>query len=184
MLINPLTTTYLKTRLLVITPVTVEKLASEKSTEIRTRQEALQTIFFNHLDIFYPTSLTTFSKKGVFQQPRLFSTAIGLQWIGKALSPELGPPVIRRTLLVSAKPDCIRHHCSALRHIKTVGTLITWFPVGCGRIQIVVLSRVVAAAHVVTEEATPYRTGIPVIGRIKNCSGSRFSWARIIGTLW
>ena len=30
------------------------------------------------------------------------------------------------------------------------------------------LDRVVAAAHVVTQDATSYRAGIPVIGRIKN----------------
>ena len=30
------------------------------------------------------------------------------------------------------------------------------------------LDRVVAAARVVTQEATSYRTGVPVIGRIKN----------------
>jgi hypothetical protein len=32
-----------------ITGVAVEKLASEKSAKIKTRQEALQTIFFDHL---------------------------------------------------------------------------------------------------------------------------------------
>jgi hypothetical protein len=91
--------------------VAVEKLASEKSAKIKTYQEALQTIFFDDLDIFYPRisicfgknslprnqqklkrarklykrfSSTTrhflsrdfdlFKKKGIFQQPRLFST--------------------------------------------------------------------------------------------------------------
>jgi hypothetical protein len=34
-------------RLLLINPVAVEKLASEKSAKIKTRQEALQTIFFD-----------------------------------------------------------------------------------------------------------------------------------------
>jgi hypothetical protein len=63
MLINPLTTTYLRLRLLVIIPVAVEKLGSQKSAKIRTRQEALQTIFFDHLDIFYPRILTCFKKK-------------------------------------------------------------------------------------------------------------------------
>jgi hypothetical protein len=58
------------------TGVAVEKLASEKSAKIRTRQEALQTIFFDHLDIFYPTILSCFRKRGVFQQPRLFPTSI------------------------------------------------------------------------------------------------------------
>jgi hypothetical protein len=32
----------------------VEKLTSQKSTEIRTRQDALQTTFSVRLDIFYP----------------------------------------------------------------------------------------------------------------------------------
>jgi hypothetical protein len=57
-------------------PVAVEKLACEKSAKIRTRQEALQTILFDHLDIFYPTILSCFRKKGVFQQPRLLPTVI------------------------------------------------------------------------------------------------------------
>jgi hypothetical protein len=57
----------------------VEKLASEKSAKIKTRQEALQTIFFDHLDIFYPRISTCFRKKGVFQQPHLFSTVISRQ---------------------------------------------------------------------------------------------------------
>jgi hypothetical protein len=47
-----------------------EKLASEKSEKIRTRQQALQTIFFDHLDIFYPTILICFRKRRVFQQPQ------------------------------------------------------------------------------------------------------------------
>jgi hypothetical protein len=68
---NPLTTTYLTLRLLVGTPVPVEKLASEKSAKIKMRQEALQTISFNDLDIFYPRISTYFGKKGVFQQPPL-----------------------------------------------------------------------------------------------------------------
>jgi hypothetical protein len=58
------------------TGVAVEKLATEKSAKIKTRQEALQTIFFDHLDIFYPRISTCFRKKGVFQQPPLFSTVI------------------------------------------------------------------------------------------------------------
>jgi hypothetical protein len=45
MLINPLTTTYLTLRLLVVIPVAVEKLPCEKSAKIKTRQEALQRIF-------------------------------------------------------------------------------------------------------------------------------------------
>jgi hypothetical protein len=56
--------------------VAVEKLASEKSAKIKTRQEALQTIFFDDLDIFYPRISICFGKKGVFQRPRLFSTPI------------------------------------------------------------------------------------------------------------
>jgi hypothetical protein len=58
------------------TGVAVEKLASEKSAKIKTRQEALQTIFFDHLDIFYPRISTCFMKKRVFQQPPLFPTSI------------------------------------------------------------------------------------------------------------
>jgi hypothetical protein len=73
---NPLITTYLTMRLLVINPVAVEKLASEKSAKIKMRQEALQAIFFNDLDIFYPRISTYFGKKGVFQQPPLFPTLI------------------------------------------------------------------------------------------------------------
>jgi hypothetical protein len=56
--------------------VGVEKLASEKSAKIKRVKEALQTIFFDHLDIFYPRISTCFRKKGVFQQPPLLSTVI------------------------------------------------------------------------------------------------------------
>jgi hypothetical protein len=56
--------------------VAVEKLASEKSAKIKTRQEALQTIFFDHLDIFYLRISTCFRKKGVFQQPQGLSPRI------------------------------------------------------------------------------------------------------------
>jgi hypothetical protein len=63
-------------RLLVRMPVAVEKLASEKSAKIKMRQEALQTIFFNDLDIFYPRISTYLGKKGVFQQPRLLPTSL------------------------------------------------------------------------------------------------------------
>jgi hypothetical protein len=62
--------------LLSINPVAVENLASEKSAKIKTRQEALQTIFFDDLDIFDPRISTCFRKKGVFQQLRLFPTVI------------------------------------------------------------------------------------------------------------
>jgi hypothetical protein len=51
------------------TSVAVEKLASEKSAKIKTRQEAPQTIFFDHLDIFYPRISTCFRENGLFQQP-------------------------------------------------------------------------------------------------------------------
>jgi hypothetical protein len=57
-------------------PVAVEKLACEKSAEIKMRQEALQMIFFNDLDIFYPRISTYLGKKGVFQQSRLLPTVI------------------------------------------------------------------------------------------------------------
>ena len=39
-------------------PVAVEKLTSSKSAEIRSRQDALQTIFSGRLDIFYPSNLS------------------------------------------------------------------------------------------------------------------------------
>jgi hypothetical protein len=56
--------------------VAVEKLASEKSAKIKTRQEALQGIYFDHLDIFYLPISANFEKKGVFRQPRLLPTLI------------------------------------------------------------------------------------------------------------
>jgi hypothetical protein len=58
------------------TGVAVEKLVSEKSAKIKTRQEALQRIFFDHLDIFYLPISANFEKKGVFQQSPLLSTVI------------------------------------------------------------------------------------------------------------
>jgi hypothetical protein len=61
---------------MLINPVAVEKLAPEKSAKIKTRQEALQRIFFDHLDIFYPGISTSLRKKGVFQQSRLLPTVI------------------------------------------------------------------------------------------------------------
>jgi hypothetical protein len=61
-----------------VTGVAVEKLASEKSSKIKTRQEALQTIFFDHLDIFYSRISTCSRKKGVFQQPQGLPPAISL----------------------------------------------------------------------------------------------------------
>jgi len=56
----------------------VEKLASEKSAKIKTRQEVLQTIFFDDLDIFYPRISTGLSIEGVFQQPQALSPAVSL----------------------------------------------------------------------------------------------------------
>jgi hypothetical protein len=47
-------------------PVAVEKLASEKSAKIKTRQEALQVIFFDQLEIFYPRISTFFGKSEFF----------------------------------------------------------------------------------------------------------------------
>jgi hypothetical protein len=76
MSINPLITSNLRVRLLVVIPVAVEKLAPEKSTKIRTRQEAPQTIFSGRLDIFHLPISGHLKKKGVFQQPPLFSTPI------------------------------------------------------------------------------------------------------------
>jgi hypothetical protein len=58
------------------TGVAVEKLAPEKSAKIKARQEALQTIFFDHLDIFYPGISTCLRKKGVFQQSQGLSPPI------------------------------------------------------------------------------------------------------------
>ena len=52
-----------------ISGVAVEKLASEKSAKIKTRQEPPQTIFSSHLDIFYLSIFAYFKKKGLFQQP-------------------------------------------------------------------------------------------------------------------
>jgi hypothetical protein len=59
-----------------ITGVAVEKLASEKAAKIKTRQDAPQTIFFDHLDIFCPGFSTCFRKKGVFQQPQALPPVI------------------------------------------------------------------------------------------------------------
>jgi hypothetical protein len=61
---------------MLINPVAVEKLASEKSAKIKTRQEAPQTIFSSRLDIFYLPIFAYFEKKGLFQQPLLFAPAI------------------------------------------------------------------------------------------------------------
>jgi hypothetical protein len=56
--------------------VAVEKLASDKSAKIKTRQEAPQTIFSDRLDIFYLPISADLVKKGLFQQPPLLSTSI------------------------------------------------------------------------------------------------------------
>jgi hypothetical protein len=72
---------------MLINPVAVEKLASEKSAKIKTRQEAPQTIFPGRLDIFYLPISTDFEKKGLSQQPRLLST-VTLELRGFLPSPE------------------------------------------------------------------------------------------------
>jgi hypothetical protein len=56
--------------------VAVEKLLSVKFAKIKLRQDALQTIFSIFLDIFYPPNFRCFEENGLFQQPRLFTTAI------------------------------------------------------------------------------------------------------------
>jgi hypothetical protein len=61
---------------MLINPVAVEKLASEKSAKNKTRQEAPQTIFSSRLDIFYLPIFAYFEKKGLFQQPLLLPPAI------------------------------------------------------------------------------------------------------------
>jgi len=64
----------------VISGVAVEKLASKKSTKIKTRQEALQTIFFDDLDIFCPRISTGLSKREFSNSHPLLPTPILLQW--------------------------------------------------------------------------------------------------------
>jgi hypothetical protein len=63
-------------RLMVITPVAVEKLARQEFAETTLRQEALQAIFPPRLNIFYHPNLGFLQEKRVFQQPPLFSTLI------------------------------------------------------------------------------------------------------------
>ena len=58
------------------TGVAVENLASEKSAEKRSRQDAIQTTFSVFLDIIYPPNLAVWDEKRVFQQPRDFTTTI------------------------------------------------------------------------------------------------------------
>ena len=59
-----------------IISVAVEKLARSEFAKIRSRQEALQTIYLNLLDIFYHPIFVFFQKRRLFQQPPLFSTVI------------------------------------------------------------------------------------------------------------
>jgi len=56
--------------------VAVEKLPHEKIAKIKSRQDALQTIFSGHLDIFYPPNLAVLDKRRLFQLPRLISTVM------------------------------------------------------------------------------------------------------------
>jgi hypothetical protein len=58
--------------------VAVEKLVSEKSAKIKTRQEALQGIYFDHLGIFYLPISANFEKKRVFQQQHALPPTISL----------------------------------------------------------------------------------------------------------
>jgi hypothetical protein len=81
-------------------PVAVEKLVPQKTAKNRSRQEALQTIFCGHLDIFYPSISGYFKKKGLFQQPRLLSTVGQPQ--GKAVGSTL-------THLNQSMPKCEYH---------------------------------------------------------------------------
>jgi hypothetical protein len=54
--------------------VAVEKLAHSEFAKIKTRQQALQTIFSGLLDIFYHPVFDFFQKNRLFQQPRDLST--------------------------------------------------------------------------------------------------------------
>ena len=54
----------------------VEKLAQREFAEIASRQEALQTIFPNLLDIFYHPIFAFFQENRLFQHPPLFATVI------------------------------------------------------------------------------------------------------------
>jgi hypothetical protein len=55
-------------------PVAVEKLAHSEFAKIGSRQEALQPIFLNPLDIFYHPIFGFFQKTRLFQQPPLLTT--------------------------------------------------------------------------------------------------------------
>jgi len=52
--------------------VAVEKLAHSELAKIGSRQEALQPIFLNPLDIFYHPIFGFFQKTRLFQQPQEF----------------------------------------------------------------------------------------------------------------
>jgi len=58
------------------TAVGVEKLAQREFAEIASRQEALQTIFPNLLDIFYHPIFALFQENRLFQQPQRLSPPI------------------------------------------------------------------------------------------------------------
>src|ERR1700751_4803697 len=88
MSINPLITTYLRMRLLVIIPVGVEKLAHSEFAKIGSRQEALQTIFPSRLDIFYHPIFDLFQKNRLFQQPHKSITSV-LRRLSEALATSL-----------------------------------------------------------------------------------------------
>jgi hypothetical protein len=51
--------------------VAIEKLASEKSERIKTREEAPRTIFSGRLDIFY-LPISAYFEENVFQQPKAY----------------------------------------------------------------------------------------------------------------
>jgi hypothetical protein len=86
--------------------VAVEKLSSRKSAEIRSRQEALRTIFPPRLDFFYHPKLRLSSKRRVFQQPLDFSTSI-------------------RTENVPTRPSNVVSDCATNRKLAWRGYLIT-----------------------------------------------------------
>ena len=51
----------------------IEKLAHSELAKIGSRQEALQTIFLDLLDIFYPPIFGFVQKNRLFQQPQALS---------------------------------------------------------------------------------------------------------------
>jgi hypothetical protein len=58
--------------------VGVEKLFPAKSATIKSCQDAPQTTFSVFLDIFYLQNYCCFEENGVFQQPRLITSTIGV----------------------------------------------------------------------------------------------------------